>query len=368
MRQKLLLIAGMLCAALILSGCVQQGATQVSTSGCGVVTGDSTDLTPEQNTNAKAIAAVAISLGLGEKGAMIGITAALTESGLKAVNYGDMTGPGGSMSSSRGLFQMKDAWGSLEDRLDPTKSAMLFFTVDKGPGVRGLIHIPGWETMTVQQAAQAVEGSQFSDGSNYANQISLATKATASIVTSTTCASGGVTGVTVNGPNVTIPDNPNVIAELRGIVIKAPNDGVAKGLAAGFAQLGKPYVWGGSDANGGEADNGSRGGGDYNSGGSEIGFDCSGLTGYVIVKGGFPGPGTNSGAQRSGGQSIPYDQILPGDIIGFPGHVAMSLGVINGKIAILEASWVGTPIHIVWLTRSDKDSMAHRYWNSTSSV
>lgn len=30
---------------------------------------------------------------------------------------------------------------------------------------------------------------------------------------------------------------------------------------------------------------------------------------------------------------------------------------------ILEASWVGTPIHIVPLTRTDYDPELHRYWS-----
>ena len=29
---------------------------------------------------------------------------------------------------------------------------------------------------------------------------------------------------------------------------------------------------------------------------------------------------------------------------------------------ILEASWVGTPIHVVPLTRNDYDNVLHRYW------
>jgi len=48
--------------------------------------------------------------------------------------------------------------------------------------------------------------------------------------------------------------------------------------------------------------------------------------------------------------------------VGFPGHVAIYLGTVDGTRYILEASWVGTPIHVVPLTRTDVDGVLHRYW------
>ena len=55
-------------------------------------------------------------------------------------------------------------------------------------------------------------------------------------------------------------------------------------------------------------------------------------------------------APIAGGVPIPWDQGQPGDIVGFPGHVAIYLGTIDGQRYILEASWVGTPIRVVPLT------------------
>lgn len=169
-----------------------------------------------------------------------------------------------------------------------------------------------------------------------------------------------------NGPNLTVPDSPHVAPAVRGKVIQTPSEGVAKGIAAGMGYLGAPYVWGGGGDGAGPNNGCSRGGGALNSCGSEIGFDCSGLTAYVLVQGGFASPGGSSGVQRSGGQSIPYENGAPGDIVGFPGHVAIYLGKIDGLPYILEASDVGTPIRIVQLSRSDKDSMLHRYWSAST--
>ncbi len=170
----------------------------------------------------------------------------------------------------------------------------------------------------------------------------------------------GGTSVAVSGVAVTIPNNRFVVEALRGKTIQAPNAAVAGGLAAGFAQLGLPYVWGGGGGAG--PDNGcGRGGGSKNSCGSDTGFDCSGLTGYVLGQAGFSIPG-NSASQRNAGTSVPWSQGVVGDIIGFPGHVAIYLGVIGGQKYILEASDVGIPIHIVPLRRTDFDSVLHRYW------
>lgn len=180
--------------------------------------------------------------------------------------------------------------------------------------------------------------------------------------------------VVANGPNVTIPDNQFVAAAVRGKTIQAPTNKMANGIAAGFGALGMPYVWGGgpyingSDGELGPNNGCTRGGGSLNSCGSEIGFDCSGLTAYVLMKAGYPNPGGESGTQRNSGQSVPYESGQPGDIVGFPGHVAVYLGSIDGTPYILEASDVGIPIHIVPLTRGDKDGSLHRHWAPDNTV
>ena len=168
----------------------------------------------------------------------------------------------------------------------------------------------------------------------------------------------------INSPamtEVTIPNNGFVDPALAGRVITAPTASVAAGLAAGFSALGLPYVWGGGGSGAGPNNGCSRGGGALNSCGSEIGFDCSGLTAFVLGRSGFIIPGDSSG-QRAVGTRITWDRALPGDVVGFPGHVAIYLGSVSGVRYILEASTVGTPVHIVKLTRTDADPQVYRFW------
>ena len=139
------------------------------------VTGSPAGLTAEQASNARAIASVAVGLGLGERGVLVGIDVAITESTLNNIDYGDIQN--GAMTSSRGLFQQLSAWvapGATPDpRLDPVKAATMFYT-GGAAGQPGLTSIPGWQDLPVPQAAQAVQRSEFADGSNYAGNLAQA--------------------------------------------------------------------------------------------------------------------------------------------------------------------------------------------------
>lgn len=88
----------------------------------------------EQLTNAAYIIRAAYDSGMGERGALFGVMAAMGESSLRVIDYGDTVGP-----DSRGLFQQRDngAWGSYEDRMDPYISATNFFKAMKR-------NVPDW--------------------------------------------------------------------------------------------------------------------------------------------------------------------------------------------------------------------------------
>lgn len=170
----------------------------------------------------------------------------------------------------------------------------------------------------------------------------------------------GHSTVSVRGTGVVIPDNSFVPDGLAGRTITAPTPGMARGLAAGLAMLGTPYVWGGGTDDGPADEGCSRGGGAKNSCQGLVGLDCSGLTAYVLAQAGFR-IGTNSADQRAAGLDVEWRDARPGDIVGYDGHVAVYLGIVDGVPYMLEAPNVGKHVHIRDV-RSGSDSVVHRYW------
>ncbi|MEP6560424.1 MAG: NlpC/P60 family protein [Nakamurella sp.] len=359
-------------------------ATRVSTSvgacsnvtngtSCNV-TGTYSGLSEAQQANARAVANVALARGLGVDGVVLGIMTAYTESTLNNVTHGDAMGP-----SSRGLFQQMPGWGPEAVRMDPAGAAGLFF--DR------VVGIGGWAAQQPWAVAQAVQESEFVDGSNYQGNYSVAldiatalldgpagiaatgtpapTGAAVDVAAQWCTAETGGGGVVVNGVKVTIPDRPDVPSEIRGKTIDAPSSAVATGIAAGFATIGMPYVWGGGTDGGGPDQGCARAGSDLNACQGIVGLDCSGLTGYVLAQAGFSIPG-NSGGQRGSGVGIPQSAAIAGDIIGYEGHVAIFLGSVDGIQYMLEAPDVGSNIHIRTARWSGADSDVHRYWGATA--
>lgn len=96
--------------------------------------------------NAALIVSAGEALDLSVKAQTIGVMTAMGESSLRVLDRGDGPGP-----DSRGLFQQRDdgAWGSYEDRMDPTTSASNFF--------KALQNVEGWESLSPTEAAHKVQ-------------------------------------------------------------------------------------------------------------------------------------------------------------------------------------------------------------------
>ena len=104
--------------------------------------------------NAQVIISVGRSLGVPDYGIVIALAAAEQESGLQNLSYGDR--------DSVGLFQQRPSagWGTVAQLTTPSYAAALFYGGPHNPNkgkTRGLLDIPGWQSMTVTQAAQAVQ-------------------------------------------------------------------------------------------------------------------------------------------------------------------------------------------------------------------
>ncbi|RGE19085.1 M23 family metallopeptidase [Leucobacter sp. wl10] len=141
-----LIVGGLLAMILLLFGPSAQAA-------CGPAAVVNVDQVPEgpiagysgeQLRNAAHIMNAASALGLQRDAQVLGVMTAMGESSLRVLDYGDEAGP-----DSRGLFQQRDSWGTLEERMDPTISATKFFTV--------LMAVADWQTLEPTIAAHRVQ-------------------------------------------------------------------------------------------------------------------------------------------------------------------------------------------------------------------
>jgi hypothetical protein len=120
--------------------------------GCQAGTGvQAVDLAPEQAEVAATIAGVAARHRLPRRAVTIALAAALQESKLHNLDYGDR--------DSVGIFQQRpsEGWGSATELQDPIYATTKFYVA--------LLKVHGYARMPVDQAAQAVQHS--ADGSAY---------------------------------------------------------------------------------------------------------------------------------------------------------------------------------------------------------
>jgi endonuclease/exonuclease/phosphatase family metal-dependent hydrolase len=115
-------------------------------------------LSSDQLANASVISKVGHAVGAGDQGVLVALVAALQESGLKNLSYGD--------HDSLGLFQQLAGWGTARQRQEPEYAARAFFGGPDGPNrsrPAGLLDVKGWKALSPGAAAQAVQVSAFPD-------------------------------------------------------------------------------------------------------------------------------------------------------------------------------------------------------------
>jgi LysM repeat protein len=145
------------------SSIIYGGRTLVIPGTAPAASGTGTRVTPldaPMTENANIIIGVGTSLGVSDYGLVIALATAMQESSLRNLNHGDR--------DSLGLFQQRPStgWGTPAQITDRVHSTKLFFGGPTAPNrgiTRGLLDIPGWKSMTVTQAAQAVQISGHPD-------------------------------------------------------------------------------------------------------------------------------------------------------------------------------------------------------------
>jgi hypothetical protein len=118
----------------------------LSSSRCTVtIDGASSTLTAEQADNAALIAATALQRELPAHAVTVALAAAMQESDLRNLDYGDR--------DSVGLFQQRPSqgWGTVEEIHDPRFATNAFYDQ--------LEEVTGWQQLPVTEAAQAVQRS-----------------------------------------------------------------------------------------------------------------------------------------------------------------------------------------------------------------
>ena len=332
-----------------------------------------------QMRNASIIYSVGRQMGLGTRDIQIALIAAMVESNLINVNYGDR--------DSLGLFQQRPSqgWGTPEQVTDPYYAARKFFSALKGLGPRRL-------QMGMGEAAQAVQRSAFPsrygeripemrnlwpsitsgagdvpltmDGAPFPtqqlDQISLDQISEEETTAATILGAPVDTMTAAAGADLTSPTNPALGA--WGIVPQLPEEdpldsGAVTPLSEGtksvtvqnFAPLGTqgvngwrravieaaknavgtPYVWGGTSL--------------------QSGVDCSGLIQAAFARAGLEIPRV-SYQQANFGQRVKLKGLQPGDLVAWDNssrnngadHVAIYLG--NGMI--IESPRPGLSVRI----------------------
>ncbi|MFB7583930.1 C40 family peptidase [Streptomyces hydrogenans] len=271
----------------------------------------------EQIPFAKTIQATGVAMNIPARGQVVALATALQESGLRNLTWGDR--------DSLGLFQQRPSmgWGTANEILDPVHASTKFY--------EGLRQVSGWESLSVTQAAQAVQKSGFPDA--YAKWEPLATalqKAIEPLLPKTGGggaspspvpdgpAPGATGGCAADGDDTDFGTIPaGALPKEYNIPATAPRE-VQTAIRWALGQLGTPYQWGGTctDSHGDKA---------------MARCDCSSLMQQAYRAAGVTLTRTTY-TQVKEGKPVSADALRPGDLIftegtaAVPEHVGMAIG------------------------------------------
>ena len=271
-------------------------------------------LTAEQAGNAAVIIGVGQRLGIPARGWVIAIATALQESDL--INLGNLGADND--HDSLGLFQQRPSagWGTPAQIMNPEYASTAFY--------QRLRQVPGWQSLPLTQAAQAVQRSAYPGA--YAKHEPRAAAIVAAYTGGVVCDGGDSTGDAASLPPgfALPPGTPSPVV-------------IAIGWA--LAQLGTPYTFGGDCTA-------------PHSGDPQHQCDCSSLMQQAYRAAGISIPRT-TGEQVHAGTPVPSPADLhPGDLIlipgsggslADPGHVGMYLG--SGLV--VEAPKTGDSVKVI---------------------
>ena len=291
----------------------------------------------EQVANAETIQTTGIAMDVPARGQIVTLATALQESGLRNLTYGDR--------DSLGLFQQRPSqgWGMPEEILDPVHASTMFY--------EALENVPGWQSLSVAQAAQAVQKSAFPDA--YATWEPLATalqQAIAPLLAKSDGSApdppppgpgsgngtprGGTDGCTLGGDRTDFGATPPGTVPAGYTIPEDTPEKVRTAIRWAMGQLGTPYQWGGSCTNSHGPDPLGR-------------CDCSSLMQQSYKAAGVSLTRTTY-TQVKQGKPVSVDDLRPGDLVFTEGTAAAPehVGMFIGQGLIINAPHTGAVVSI----------------------
>ncbi|MEU1776417.1 C40 family peptidase [Streptomyces sp. NPDC019922] len=305
----------------------------------------------DQVPNAKTIQATGVAMSIPSRGQVVALATALQESGLRNLTYGDR--------DSLGLFQQRPSqgWGTANQILDPVHASTKFY--------EGLKKVSGWQSLSVTQAAQAVQRSGFPDA--YAKWEPLATALQEAIepllqkagdespspspsgpAGTSSPSSGTADGCSADGDRTDFGTIPaGALPDEYKIPAAAPRE-VQTAIRWALGQLGTPYQWGGSCTD--------------SHGKNPMGrCDCSSLMQQAYKAAGISLTRTTY-TQVKDGKAVSVDALRPGDLLFTEGTAAVPehVGMAIGQGLIVHAPHTGDVVRITALASWKPQILAAR--------